>query len=176
MKAIVAADRNRGIGKDGQLLAHLKGDMKFFKEQTVGKVVVMGRKTLESLPGGLALPERITIVVTKDKNYEAHAKDDSKVLIATSLEEVTLKLLGLEFQEGIDAEEDVVICGGQSIYEMFVPYCTEVLVTKIDKEYPADRHFMNMDKLAEAGMFKITYESDPITEGDTTYRFVTYSR
>ena len=56
MKLIAAADKNWSIGKDGGLLCHMPGDLKFFKEQTLGKTVVMGRKTLDSLPGGKPLP------------------------------------------------------------------------------------------------------------------------
>ena len=71
MKAIVAVDRNWGIGRDGGLLVHLPGDLKYFKEKTLGKTVVMGRETLESLPGGKPLPGRDNIVLTLNSFYEA---------------------------------------------------------------------------------------------------------
>ena len=78
MNMIVATDKNWGIGKEGHLLTHLSGDLKYFKERTMGKVVVMGRKTLESLPGGKPLPGRTNIVLTANPDYE-------KALLFTAL-------------------------------------------------------------------------------------------
>ena len=71
MNLIVAADRNWGIGKDNGLLASLPTDMKYFREHTQGKVVVMGRKTLESMPGGKPLPNRVNYVLTANPDYQA---------------------------------------------------------------------------------------------------------
>ena len=70
MELIAAADKNWAIGRDGKLLCHLPGDLKYFKEKTTGKTVVMGRKTLESLPGSKPLPNRRNIVLTKDPSFE----------------------------------------------------------------------------------------------------------
>ena len=70
MNVIVAADKNWGIGKNNQLLVSIPADMKMFREETSGKVVVMGRKTLESFPNGLPLKNRINIVITSNKEYE----------------------------------------------------------------------------------------------------------
>ena len=70
MNVIVAADKNWGIGKNNQLLVSIPADMKFFRTTTTGKVVIMGRKTLESFPGGLPLKNRVNIVITRDKNYK----------------------------------------------------------------------------------------------------------
>lgn len=82
MNLIVAADANWGIGKENKLLVSIPADMKFFRTTTTGKVVVMGRKTLESFPGGLPLKNRVNIVITRDKNYKA--KD---AVIVHSIEE-----------------------------------------------------------------------------------------
>ena len=65
MKAIAALDRNWAIGRDGKLLCHIPGDLKYFKEQTLGKTLVMGRKTLESLPGGSPLPGRENVIISR---------------------------------------------------------------------------------------------------------------
>ena len=70
MKIIVAADKNWGIGKDNKLLVSIPADMKMFRQETTGKVCVMGRKTLESFPGGLPLKNRINIVLTRNENYK----------------------------------------------------------------------------------------------------------
>ena len=74
MNLIVAADKNWGIGKDNKLLVSIPSDMKFFRQETMGKVVVMGRKTLESFPNGLPLKNRTNVVLTSDKNYTASMK------------------------------------------------------------------------------------------------------
>ena len=70
MELIAAADKTWAIGRDGKLLCHLPGELKYFKEKTTGKTVVMGRKTLESLPGSKPLPNRRNIVLTKDLSFE----------------------------------------------------------------------------------------------------------
>ena len=72
MNLIVAVDKNWAIGKDNRLLVSIPQDMKFFREQTKGKVVAMGRKTLESFPGGQPLKNRVNVVMTSDKNYEVN--------------------------------------------------------------------------------------------------------
>ena len=176
MKAIVAVDRNWGIGKGNELLVRLPGDLRYFKKNTIGKVLIMGRKTLESLPGGRALPGRTTIVMTSDEDYKAEAAGDGKVLIANSFDHLMTELLTLEFSEGIDIDKDVIVAGGESIYNMFVPYCSEFLVTKIDKEFEADKHFENIDRLAEDGYMKLTWESEPMEENGISYRFTKYER
>ena len=71
MNAIVAVDRNWAIGKDGDLLVHLPGDLKYYRQKTIGNVIIAGRKTLESFPGGRPLPERTNIVVTRNRDFEA---------------------------------------------------------------------------------------------------------
>lgn len=176
MKAIVAADKNWGIGKDGALLAHLPGDLKYFKENTLGKVLIMGRKTLESLPGGKALPGRTTIVMSGDENYEPKAAEGARTLVCTSFDELMATLLSMEFAEGIDLEEDIMVTGGESIYKQFLPYCSEILVTKIDAEFPADKHFEDLDALAAGDMLKIIYESEVHEDNGIKYRFLRYSR
>ena len=75
MKLILAADRNWAIGKDGDLLCHLPGDLKYFKEKTVGKTVIMGRGTLESLPGKKPLPKRENIILGTAANIFGSALD-----------------------------------------------------------------------------------------------------
>ena len=69
-KAVVAVDRNWAIGKGNALLCHLPGDLKYFKELTIGKKILVGRKTLDSFPGGRPLPGRENIVVTRDPSFE----------------------------------------------------------------------------------------------------------
>ena len=85
-------------------------------------------------------------------------------------------LLSMEFAEGIDLEEDVMVCGGESVYKQFFPYCNEILITKIDEKFSADKYFENLDELAISGMLKITYESEVQEDNGIKYKFVKYSR
>ena len=86
MNLIVAADRKWGIGRDGGLLASLPTDMKYFKDHTMGKVVVMGRKTLESMPGRKGLPGRTNIVLTSDPGFSAEVAQSSELIVYQSLQ------------------------------------------------------------------------------------------
>lgn len=147
MKAIVVVDEKWGIGHNGNLLTHLSGDLKYFKEKTLGKVVVMGRKTLESLPGGQPLPNRTNIVLSKGN------KEIQKISDYPS--------------------EDIYIVGGAQIYELFLDKCDEIFVTKIKKTFLADVHFRNLDK---DGRWKLTEESEIQKENDTEYTFCTYKK
>ena len=189
MKAIVATEKNWGIGKGGDLLMHLPGDLKFFKETTMGKVLVMGRKTLESLPGARPLPGRTTIVFTSNKAYTPKhlgpdgqpldpSKECGKLVIVNNFDELMTQVMMLEYTQGIDAEEDVYVAGGQSIYEMLMPYTSEFIVTRIDKEMDADVYFPNLDKYAADGQVKVAWESEEQTDEKTgtKYKFVRYTR
>lgn len=158
MKMIVAADKNWGIGKDNKLLCHLPGDLKFFKEKTLGKTVVMGRKTLESLPGGKPLPSRKNVVLTNNPGF---SKEGCEVVhdIAEIL--------------ALDACEDLMVMGGASVYELLLPYCEVCYVTKIDKAFDADTHLPNLDA---ADMFELAYESETYEENGIAYKFTEYKR
>ena len=103
MKCIVAVDKNWGIGYKNQLLVSIPADMRFFKEATTGKVVVMGKNTLESLPGGKPLPNRTNIVVALEKNYKVPG-----ATVVNSIEEA------IEAVKEFDTN-DVYIIGGGSI-------------------------------------------------------------
>ena len=112
MNLIVAVDSNWAIGKENKLLVSIPQDMKFFRETTKGKVVAMGRKTLESFPGGQPLKNRVNVVLTTDKNYKV--KD---TVIVHSVEEMVEELKKYN-------SEDVYVIGGESIYRQLLPYCT----------------------------------------------------
>ena len=161
MNIIVAADQNWAIGKDNKLLISIPADMKFFRTTTTGKVVVMGRKTLESFPGGQPLKKRTNIVLIRDKHYKV--KD---AIVVHSIEEV------LEELKKYDSE-DVYVIGGDSIYSQMLPYCDTAHVTKIDFAYEADSWFPNLDEDPE---WKIAEESEEQTYFDLEYTFVKYVR
>lgn len=161
MKAILSADRNWGIGNGNKLLVSIPSDMKFFRQTTTGKVVVMGRKTLESFPNGQPLKNRTNIVLTENTDYRV--KD---AVIVHSKEEL-LKTL-----EQYDTE-DIYIIGGESIYRMMLPYCDTVLVTKIDRAFQADTFFPDLDKMEE---WEMTEEGEEQTCFDLEFRFTKYER
>lgn len=160
MKAIVVVDKNWAIGKDGCLLIHLMGDMIYFKEKTLGKVVVMGRATLDSLPDGKPLQGRTNIVLSRNPKPETDCE------ACKSLEEV------LSLIKKYDSD-DVFIIGGENVYAQFLPYCDTAYVTKIDKSFPADRFFPDLDENRD---WHLIYESEPQCDQGVIYRFTEYRR
>lgn len=160
MNMIVAVDRQWGIGKDNGLLASLPGDMKYFKDKTLGKAVLMGRKTLESLPGQKGLPKRENYVMTLNENFEAERCE-----IIHDEQEVSdlIKKYG----------DDLFLIGGATMYNKYYKLCDKLYITKIDAVLRADTFITNIDKDPN---FKIISESEPIEENDLIYRFVVYKR
>ena len=161
MNLIVAVDENWAIGKDNGLLVSIPADMKFFRETTTGKVVVMGRKTLESFPNGLPLKKRTNIVLTGNPDYQV--KD------AIMVHSVPGLLRELEKYHS----EDVYVIGGESVYRALLPYCDKAYVTRIDHAYLADTYFPNLDEDPE---WKMTKVSDEQTYFDLEYVFTIYER
>lgn len=161
MKLIAAVDKNWAIGYKNQLLVSIPSDMKQFRQKTTGHIVVMGRKTLESFPGGLPLKNRRNIVLTSNRNYQA--KD---AVIVHSEEELKEEL------KKYDTDEIFVI-GGESIYRMLEPLCDEAFITKIDHSYQADAHFPNLD--ADPS-WVLKEESEENTCFDLEYVFTRYER
>lgn len=159
MNMIVAVDSNWAIGHKGKLLVSIPEDMQFFRRETTGKVVVMGRKTLESFPNGLPLKNRVNVVITKDKEY--NVKD---AIICHSIEEA------LEVLKQYN-DEDIYVIGGESVYRQFLPYCSVAHVTKINYSYDADTYFPNLDEMDE---WTIEESSDGRTYFDLEYEFVKY--
>ena len=160
MKAILSADRNWGIGYQNKLLVSIPSDMRFFREMTEGKVIVMGRKTLESFPNGLPLKKRINVVLTHDRSYQV--KD---AVIVHDKEEL--------LEELKKYQEDIFVVGGGSVYELLLPYCDTAYVTRIDMEYQADTFFPDLDQDPE---WELTEESDEQTCFDIEFTFTVYRR
>lgn len=161
MNAIAAVDANWAIGNKNRLLTSIPADMKFFREKTMGHVVVMGRKTLESFPNGLPLKNRVNIVLTANHSYKV--KD---AIIVHTKEEL------LEELKKYDSNELYVI-GGGSIYEMLIPYCDTAYITKIDHAYAADTYFPNLDQMDNWEMTEVSEEQ---TCFDLEYVFAKYER
>jgi len=159
MNAIAVVDENWGLGKDGKLLVHLSGDLKYFKEKTIGKTIIIGRKTYESL-GKRLLPDRETVIVSKNMKY------DPGCMVCRSLEETLRYVKGRR-------PGDVFVAGGEAVYTLFLPYCDTFFITKIQASYEADRFFPNLDKLDR---FYIDKSSGVVEENGVKYRFFKYVR
>lgn len=161
MNLIVAVDENWAIGCKGDLLVRIPADHKMFRQETIGKVVVLGRKTMDTFPGGQPLKNRTNIVLSRNPHYEQ--KD---ALVVHSVQELLGKLKEYDTQ-------DVYIIGGSSVYEQLLPYCDTAHVTKIDHAYEADSWFPNLDKDPE---WEVTADSDEQYYFDLTYHFLRYER
>lgn len=165
MNIIVNVSENWAIGKGNSLLFHISGDMKFFKSHTVGNTVVMGRKTLESLPGARPLPNRQNIVLTRNADFEPVISDNLKIM--HSIDEFLVSI-------DVDNSDDIYVIGGESIYATLLPYCKRAYVTKVmDTVTDADAFMVNLDDESD---WEISEESETINEKGFDYKFVTYTR
>ena len=161
MNLIAAVDNNWAIGKNNQLLVRIPMDQKFFRETTTGKVVVMGRKTLESFPNGLPLKNRTNIVLTRNPDYKV--KD---AIVVHSMDELHEELKNYP-------SADIYIIGGEKIYNQMVDECDVAHITKINYEYDADAYFPNLDEKPE---WEITGDSEEQTYFDLEFFFYRYEK
>lgn len=158
---IASADNNWGIGYKNRLLARVPEDMKSVSEKTKGKVIVMGRKTLESFPSGKPLPDRLNVVLTRDINYSAEG-----ALIVHSIEELMEALK--------DYQGEIYVFGGGSIYRQLMPYCSRAYITRLRHEFPADTYLPCFDNLNE---WELVYSSDwKTSKTGICYKFTEYKR
>ena len=157
IRAIVHADKKWGIGKNNDMMFSLPKDMKFFRETTSGHTVVMGGNTLRSFPGGRPLKNRVNIVVSR-----GHVCDEC--IIVRDMDALKAEMKKRE-------NEDIYVIGGGAIYKELLPYCHEVLVTKVDADGGAEVFFPNLD---EEENFTCVYESEPIDDNGNRIRFTTY--
>lgn len=161
MKMIVCVSENFGIGNGGELLFSLPPDMKLFRETTLGKVVIMGRGTLDSFPGGKALKNRTNVVLTRDADF---SRED--VVVHHSKEDV------LSYVQQFDTD-DVYIIGGAQIYELMRDVCNEAIVTKVQKTVPCDTFFFDIDSDPQ---WTMSYQSECMEYEGTRFTFCRYSR
>ncbi len=161
MNIIVAVDENWAIGNRGDLLVRIPNDQKTFQRETVGKVIVLGRKTMDTFPQKQPLPKRTNIILSKNPDYTV-----KNAVVKHSIEELFEELKQYN-------TEDVYIIGGSEVYEQMLPYCDVAHVTWIEHSYVADRYFPNLDKDPE---WKLVEESDELTYFDIPYYFRRYER
>ncbi len=158
--AIAAVTENWGIGKDGDLLFHIPEDKKFFRRTTLNHTVIMGRKTLESLPNGKPFKDRDNVVLTRNESYTPEG-----VTVLKSIDEA------VKLAESIS--DEVFVVGGGEIYKAMLPYCGKAVITKISAKPESDTFFPNLD---EDGEWLLSEESEEYDYEGTKYRFCTYTR
>lgn len=161
MNLIVAVDKNWAIGNRGNLLVRIPNDHKMFQQETTGKVVVLGRKTMETFPGKQPLKNRTNIILSGKPDYRVKG-----AVVVHSLEELLKECEKYR-------SEDIYVIGGESVYRLLLPYCDVAHVTKIDMAYAADAFCPNLD---EDPGWEITADSDEQVYFDVTYHFLKYER
>ena len=176
MKTIVNVNEEWGIGCEGDLLEYIPEDMKFFRNETKGKTVIMGRKTLLGFPNKAPLKGRINIVLTSSTdnipkesfevlNSESYLNSNTRLISVSSVDELLEKL------EELGCEDPYVI-GGEKIYRLLLPYCEECLVTINDSKRKADTYFPDLIKEG----FVMAKESDRHEYEGINYRFTVFER
>ena len=168
MKLVVAVDKNWAIGNKGELLAHVREDLRNFSRLTTGHTVVLGSKTLATFPGGRVLKNRTNIVLTRSKDTRIEG-----AVMANSVEHL------LNILKDYDTDE-VYVIGGASVYEQLLPLCDTAYVTKFDKSYEYDAAIPNLDRDPS---WECVYEGEPMvsnpdtdSEGGLGFCFTTYKR
>lgn len=172
ISAIVAVDENYGIGYKGDLLFHIKDDLKNFRKITSSSdkenFVIMGRKTYDSLPTK-PLPNRFNIIITRnEKMYLYDILNPSEKIIYTNLDIVKHNLVN-----GCNLDKhDIFIIGGGEIYKELLPYCEKLYITKVLKSYEnVDTYFPNIDKMSN---WELESSSDIKEEDGIRYQFCIY--
>lgn len=161
MNLIAAVDNNWAIGLKGELLVSIPADQKRFRNETINKVVILGRKTMDTFPGGRPLKNRRNIILSRNPKYEV--KDAEVVHDVQEL---------MELIKDVDSEE-VYVIGGESVYRELLPYCDRAYITKINYTYQSDAYFPNLDKDEE---WELVNESDEETYYDLDYTYRLYER
>lgn len=159
VSAMVAMARNRVIGKDNDIpwRGKLKGEQLLFKEHTKGKVVIMGRKTWESIPAKFRpLPGRFNIVLTSDPDYNLMLSKDGNALSCRTIEDALL------FANGHSDYDEAVLIGGQRVYTEGLRYCDKLYLTRVEAIFPGDTQFPEFN----VNNWSLEHEeSYPISEG-----------
>lgn len=161
MHIVVAVDENWGIGYENKLLASVPADMKNFRAITTGKTVILGRKTLETFPGGKPLKNRRNIILSTNPDYVVEGAE-----IAHSVEEVKAIVKDT-------AEDEVCVIGGASVYKLLLPLCHKATITKFHKAFPADTYFPNLD---EDASWEVESEGEMQEHEGMEFQFVEYRR
>lgn len=158
MNFIVAVTNDYAIGKDNNLLFHLPTDLKYFKQTTLNKVVVMGERTYRSLPKR-PLPNRINIVLSDNPNFY-----DDNIIIVNTVDKLFEEIKKYN-------PDDVFVTGGASVYNLLMNYCKKAYITKIDKVVPADTYINNIEKMPN---WKLVSKSEKYNENQLCFEFLIF--
>jgi dihydrofolate reductase len=161
---VVAYAKNRVIGQGGGLPWHLSSDLKHFKAVTMGRPMIMGRKTFQSI--GRPLPGRTSVVVTRDGSFSVPG-----VLAAASLEAAIAAAERVAAQDGVD---EVMVTGGGEIYAQALPFAGRIIATEVDLDAVGDAHFPALDASAWREVSRQNHERGP--KDDAGFAVVTYER
>lgn len=161
MRFIAAVDKNWAIGNKGRLLVRISEDQKNFRNETMGHVVVLGRKTLEEFPGGRPLKGRTNIILSGNPEYTVDG-----AVVVHSLDELFVELKKYD-------SDDIYVIGGQTVYDALIPYCDTGIITKINEEFDADAYIPNLDKISGWEVAD-SRSGDDLSQYDFT--FVTYKK
>ncbi len=159
MKCIAAVDNNWAIGFKGKLLVSIPNDQKMFRNETTGKVIVLGRKTLETFPSGLPLKGRTNILLSHDRSYEVKG-----AVVVHDDDELSAELKKYD-------SDSIYIIGGGTVYDRYIKYCDTAIITKINQSYESDAYFPNLDKDEN---WEMVAESEEMTYFSVEYTFREY--
>ena len=140
LSMIVATADNNIIGKDNDMPWHLPADLAYFKKVTLGKPIIMGRKTYESI--GMALPGRRNIVITRDENYTPKGKGADLVDVVSSVDQALALVDGTN---GSEAVPEIMVIGGGAIYKHCLPVANRLYITHIKAKIDGDTQFPHYD-------------------------------
>ena len=157
---IVTADKNWAISKDNKPLISIPDDIKYVKDITTDNVIIFGRHTFQNAFNGVVLPDRVTIIVTKDKSFNAKGA----IIAATPSQAL---------EAAMAFRKNIFIAGGERISAALLPFCDEVLLTHIDYAYAADAFIPNLDKLPQ---WVLVNESEEQTHFDVIYHYKRYKK
>ena len=160
MNLIVSADNNWGIGCNNELLYRIPADMKFFKQMTIDKIVIMGRNTMLSLPNLKPLKNRVNIVVTSKKDLKVDG-----FIFCSNVAEVLNYIKKFK-------DDEIFIIGGECVYKEFLPYCKYAYVTRVNASKKADKFFPNLDQLKN---WKLVDKSEPQNCEGVEYYYCKYN-
>ena len=169
LKMILACDNKWGIGVNNDLLSHIPEDLKFFREKTYGGLIIIGRKTADSFPGGKALKGRINVMISATENSR-----DGYIIVRDLQELFSLLETGVYKGKSLSFNRDrIYVSGGGTIYSQLLPYTDTVILTKMDAVFEADTFFVNLD---EDKSFEMTSESEIMIENGIKYKWCEYKR
>lgn len=160
MKLIAAVDSNWAIGYRNELLFNISADMQFFKKKTTGQVVVMGRKTFETLPGKKPLPNRINIVISRTAEFTF-----DNVIVCRSREELLPMLKDFN-------DREIYVAGGEHVYAQLLPYCSWAYITRVKARRTADRFMVNLDEHKDWELIAVGQEQ--LSAAGEPFSFLTY--